>query len=94
MMFAALPPYDPPAIIIPADPSSTVIQIKKRRNRDGNTQNQNQTYDTQVRREGWPNWMYVGAVILLTDQDGNEKLCTLVDADIPASNYWCEEDGY
>lgn len=83
-MIAALPDYEPPAIVQPAP----VIEVKRRRNRDRNEQAQ----EPVETRPGWPAWLYVGAVIVLTDSDGNESLCTVAAVDYDAGLYWCAED--
>jgi hypothetical protein len=84
-MLVALPPYDPPAIVMPAP----VIEVKRRRNRGSNSDNDRPQATT---RPGWPTWFYVGASIVLTNDDGSEQLCTITHIAESTGQYWCDED--
>ena len=79
-MIAALPAYEPPAIVQPAP----LIEVRRRR-RGGSR-------DPDIRRSGLPTWVYVGAVLLLTGDDGSERTCHVIHVDHDRGLYYCAED--
>jgi hypothetical protein len=78
----ALPVFEPPAIVQPAP----IIEVKRRRQR-GETRNSN-----DQTRSGIPAWIYVGAVIVLTGDSGDERVCHVVHVDYARELYYCAED--
>ena len=76
-----VPLYDPPAIIHHVAP---LVEVKRRK-RGG------QDRDTRTRSRV-PAWIYVGAILILTDDNGNERECHVIHVDYEREVYYCAED--
>jgi hypothetical protein len=72
---------NPPALEAPAP----LLEVKRRRGRDRDR-------DNAAGRSNLPSWIFVGAVLILTDDDGSQRECTVVHVDPSTGVYFCDGD--
>lgn len=81
-MLIDLPTFDPPAIVQPMAPTEI------RRRRGGSRSHPDDRSQTRSRI---PAWVIVGAVVILTDRDGQEYPCHVVHVDHATGVAYCSD---